>query len=337
MKQKTWITLLAALLALALLTGCASAAKSEASYAYDTADYAAAEAEAPMAMEDVAYDTGEIATANRDAGMTSTQADAAAGRKIIETAHLSVQTLEFDTFLENLNTAVAKYGGYVESSDVGGRSYYNQKQLRYAYIVLRIPNQNLAVFKQLVSDIGNVTGSNTNTEDVTLSYVDTESRLAAYRTEQETLLTLLEKAESMEDILAIQSQLTQVRAEIESYESILRTYDNRINYSTVSIDLSEVERETAVVEETPGEEISRRFRESLEDVGEGFTDFGIWFIGNLPEIIVWVVILGGAAVLIVLICRGGKKRRARRAEKRAAKAAAKAAARAAKAETAEKA
>ncbi len=320
MKKKLWITLTAALLLAAFVCGCAAQApKSSASYdrAYDTA-MSAEEAgyEMPVAEPEM-YDGEGIATSNQSSQLTGEQAEALSGRKIIETAYLHVQTLEFDTFLGNLNRAVAEYGGYIETSDIGGRNYYNEKQLRYAYIVLRIPNEKLKAFKALVSDIGNVTSTSTNTEDVTLSYVDTESRLAAYRTEQQTLLSLLEKAEKMEDVLAIQSQLTQVRAEIESYESILRTFDNRINYSTVTIDLNEVERETAVVEETPGEEIARKFRESLEDVGEGFVDFGVWFIGNLPEIIVWIVILGGVTVVIVLICRGGKKRRERRAAKRA--------------------
>ena len=322
MKKRLTILLPALLLVIALACGCAGASKNAsydtaASYAYETA--AEPPAEAPMAMEEAAvYDAAGVTTAGRG---NTVEADIPSDRKIIETAYLSVQTLEFDKFLENLNAAVAEYGGYVESSDVGGRSYYNEKQLRYANIVLRIPNDKLTAFRQLVSDIGNVTNTSSYTEDVTLSYVDTESRLAAYRVEQETLMSLLEKAESIEDILAIQMQLTQVRAEIESYESIIRTYDNRINYSTVTVNLSEVERETAVETETAGQEIARRFRESLEDVGNGFRDFGVWFVGNLPVILVWVIILGGIAVVIVLICRGGKKRRAKRAEKRAKRAA----------------
>lgn len=56
------------------------------------------------------------------------------------------------------------------------------------------------------------------TEDVTLEYVDTESHLKALKTEEETLLALLEKAEKLSDVFEIQEELTNVRYQIESYE-----------------------------------------------------------------------------------------------------------------------
>ena len=88
-----------------------------------------------------------------------------------------------------------------------------------------------------MSEEANVTYSSESTEDVTLAYTDMQSHVAALRTEQETLLSMLGQAQSMEDILAIQTQLTQVRYEIESYESQLRVYDNQVDYSTVYLDI----------------------------------------------------------------------------------------------------
>ena len=144
----------------------------------------------------------------------------------------------------------------------------------------------------MIEGEGNVTYRNIYTDDVTLSYVDTESHLKALRTEQETLLGLLEKAETVENIIAIQSRLSEVRYEIESYESRLRTYDDQIDYSTVYLNVSEVERETQVKEETPGEEISRRLSQNWEDLKEDVKRFGINFVSDLPYILVWVVCLG---------------------------------------------
>lgn len=329
MKKRIVFSCIAVLLVLTLLAGCAAKNdRGEVSYATGNSYDYAKPAEEPAAAEesvDMNWETDDVSTAT-DGELDNPASVALVGRKIIETAYLSVQTLDYDAFIPNLNEVVSTLGGYVQSSSTSGRGYDSSSRMRWANIVVRVPNDKLKTFLSQMSEIGNVVNASTNAEDVTLNYVDTESRLSSFRTEQETLMGLLEKAQSMEDILTIQQRLTEVRYQIESYESTLRTLDDQINYSTVTIDIQEVERQTPVVEETPGEEISRKFRESLEDVGDGFVNFGVWFVGNLPEIVVWVVIVGGLTTVIVLICRGGKKRRAKRAARRAAKAAAKEAA-----------
>ena len=80
-----------------------------------------------------------------------------------------------------------------------------------------------------------------------MNYVDTETHLAALRTEQESLMRILADAETVEDLIAVQSRLSEVRYEIESYESVLRTYDDQIAMSTVTLRVQEVERETPAV------------------------------------------------------------------------------------------
>ena len=77
-------------------------------------------------------------------------------------------------------------------------------------------------------------------------------------------------------------------------------YDNRINYSTLYLDINEVERETNVATElTYGEEIRQGLSDTMYDIGQGFRDFSIWFIVNLPVLLIWAVII----IVIVLIIR----------------------------------
>ena len=57
-------------------------------------------------------------------------------------------------------------------------------------------------------------------------------------------MELLSTAENMEDLLSIESKLSDIRYEIESYESQLRLLDNQIDYSTVHVEIFEVERMT---------------------------------------------------------------------------------------------
>lgn len=237
-----------------------------------------------------------------------------ANRKVILNASLTVQTLEFDEFIASVNARIAELGGYVQSSDVSGRGYYSSgRNMRSADITARIPAEKLDEFLAAVGEAGNVTSLTKGLDDVTDRYVDIEARLASLRTEYDTLLDLLSKAESLEDIIKLQDRLTDVRYEIETYEGKLRSYDSLIEFSTVTMDIIEVERETPVEEESFGSEVSRRFSESLSDVGEAFRDFGAWFIGNLPAILAVLVIFVALPLIIVLACvKSARKRAARR-------------------------
>ena len=137
-----------------------------------------------------------------------------------------------------------------------------------------------------------MTSKNESVEDITLQYVDVESHKKALETEQERLLELLEKAESMEDIITIESRLSEVRYELQSYESRLRTYDNKVNYSTVSIDICEVERVSRTPEKkTFFGEIKERLSDNFYDIGQGIRSFAIWFISSLPYLVIWVAVI----------------------------------------------
>ena len=310
--------LLVLLLVIGASFGCSNKSESAAYGGYYYTDEAPAEyyyETADAVAEPAAINTSYAM--EPEYGKTAGTSPALSNRKIIRNANISVETLSFDEFLVQLSATVGEYGGYVESSSVGGRTMRYDHQLRYANYVIRIPADRLDDFLNTVSGLGNVTSVNTSLRDVTTNYVDSEKHLEALRTEQAALLDILSKADTVEDIITVQDRLTYVGYEIESYESILRTYDDQIALSTVTLNISEVERETPVEEETFGDEVSRRFHESLENVGNGFKNFGAWLFGNAPELIVILVILGGLVLIVVLVVKGVKKRIAKKRAKAA--------------------
>ena len=154
--------------------------------------------------------------------------------------------------------------------------------------------------------------SSRSTEDVTLQYVDTESRVNALKTEQTRLLELLSQADNMTDLLEIESRLTDVRDELERYASRLKVLENRVDYATVNLSISEVKEYTPVEEPTLWERISKGFRDNLEGVGDDLLDVLVWFIVSLPYLVVF-------AVVITIIVRVVKRIRRRRVAKKAAK------------------
>lgn len=255
-------------------------ADSPSSYVMDKADNA-------MPMESTA--------SSSDAGIESSthvlnDSKQISGQKLIKDVSMVIQTRTFDDFIVALNSQIESVGGYVESSDVSGGGY-EFSSYRYAYIIARVPADRLDGFINIVKEKGNVTHMSEQTTDVTLQYVDIESRLKALKIEQETLMNLLENATKMEDIIAIQSQLTDVRYQIESNESQIRTFDNLVNYSTVRIEVNEVERETPVETRTFAGEVKAKLSNNLYALKEGFKNFLIELIASLPYIIVYGLVL----------------------------------------------
>lgn len=325
--KRRGMTLLAGLLAAMLLTGCGAAGMDWASpeaVANGSASAGGSSGSTGGYYEEygmAAYDTGYAEEIQLEAEMTTgdisaqMQNNAALNnRKLIRTVSMEVETKEYDALLSTLEEEVRGRGGYIENMDsYNGSSYSYYRSSRYANLTLRIPKEQLDSFLEMVSDIGNVVRRSDNVEDVTLSYVDMESRRNALRTEQDRLLQLLEQAESIEDIIKIEDRLSNVRYQLESMESQLRTIDNQVDYSTVYMNVSEVQELTPVVERTVWERISDGFVRSLEDIGDGAVEAAIWFVVNIPYLIIWAVVI---VVVVILIRRLFKKRAAKKATAR---------------------
>lgn len=324
-------TLLAGLMMAVLLTGCGSynsskmemsspqmngAASAAAGGSYYEGGY---EGGYGMADYDMAY---ESATSEEGSSLTTSGAGdlpaqmennaAQNDRKLIRTVDMSVETKEYDGLLMTLEAEVQSRGGYIESMDsYNGSSYSSYRNTRHASLTLRIPKGQLDSFLAMVSEVGNIVRRSDNVEDVTLSYVDMESRRNALRTEQERLLALLEKAESVEDIITIEDRLSSVRYQLESMESRLRTIDNQVDYSTVYMDVSEVQELTPVAERTVPERIADGFMGTLKDIGDGVVEFIIWFLVNIPYLVIWAVVI----TVVVLVVRKIWKKKSKKRKK----------------------
>ncbi len=264
------------------------------------------------------YETAEEAAEEpvSESGYEQEAATASAGRKLIRTVNISAETEDFDTLVPNLQKQVEALGGYIESVSVYDvNSYYvedQQVKQRCANLTARVPEEKLNGFLAGVAEQTNVTSRSENVEDVTLQYVDLESHKRALLTEQERLLTLMEQAESVEDIIAIEGRLSEVRYQLESMESQLRTYDNRINYSTVYLNIDEVRKYSPSQTATVWERIGNGFMKSLEDIGFGIRDFAIGFVIDIPYIVLGLVVIAVAVFVLRIAWKVWKKRKVRK-------------------------
>ena len=317
--KKQWkVIALAGALAL-LLAGCGSHGGSGKYYEAAAADTAAAPQENSgsaggaylsdgVSREEIAEEAGEADAGGEGSGSSAPQVQDTA-RKLIRNVDLEVETESFDDLLVEVRRKTDQTGGYIEESYTYNGSSYQGNRLRNAHLTLRIPADHLEEFLSDMAQVSNVISRNESVTEVTLQYVDMESHKKVLLTEQERLLSLLEKAETIEDIITLESRLSEVRYQLESMEAQLRVMDNQVSYSTVYLYIDEVAKLTPVKEQSTWEKISTGFANSLYDVGDGFADFGIGLLIDLPYIVVWALILLVIFFLARLILRRILKKR----------------------------
>ena len=296
--------LLVFVLVMSLLAGCGAASKDMAAMSPAAPAPEAAPEAAPMEPmeEEILYDEAATETGSASTAMPENQ-------KLIRTVYMDAETLDLDPLMAWIESRVSALGGYFEQKSVrrsGSRndgSYY-----KYADLMIRIPAENLDQFTGQVGEEANVISTSETTENVTLTYVSTKSRVEALETEQKRLLELLENAESMEDLLTIEARLTDVRWELENYASQLRVLDNQVNYSTIHLSVWEVEEPTVIVERTAWQKIGDGFAKNTGKMWNGLVNTFIWLLTLIPYLVP-LALIGGVVLAVLKLVKKVKKPR----------------------------
>ncbi|HWR22038.1 MAG TPA: DUF4349 domain-containing protein [Feifaniaceae bacterium] len=234
------------------------------------------------------------------------------GHKIIKTASLGLETREFETDLSYIKQKAVDMGGYIASSYVTGRKPENYGDAgRYANLSLRIPQERMEAFLAEARGVATVTYENSGGEDITSAYFDTESRLKIYETQRDRIMLLLEKAETMEDIITLETELSRLTYEIESLTTQLKRWDDLVDFATVSIDINEIPPAMAVAsDDSVGTRISEGFNSTLSGVIVFFENLFVFIVAASPALILIALI----AAVIVLIVRGRRRKAAKPAQ-----------------------
>lgn len=253
-------------------------------------------AEAPAdkeAAHDIRYDRTESPMEDASAELKT---DSAAGltapaqsdRKLIRTVSMDAETENYDALITALEEKLTALGGYTESRQTG--TYGSTR--RWSSMTIRIPADNLSAFVTHVSKNANVLSTSEETKDVTLQYVDTESKITALETEQARLLELLAGAQNLSEILEIEARLSDVTYELERYASQKRSYDNQITYATVRLTVEEVEVLTPVEEPSVFDRIRTGFTSSLHGVSDGLVNLFVLLVAGSPYLLVYGAVIG---------------------------------------------
>jgi len=148
-------------------------------------------------------------------------------RMLIQRAWLSIQVTSVSDALDGIAEIARQSNGYVES-----QSSSEEKQ---ADITLRVPADSLNPAIALLESIGEVIRHRISSEDVTTHYVDMDARLKTKIFLRDRLRALLDKALNVNDILAIEKELSRVQADIDSMEASLKALKGKVDLACIDV------------------------------------------------------------------------------------------------------
>lgn len=290
---------LALIMSIALLASCAAGSKEAANDFY--------------VEESMPSEKGEGFDNSSSGGSLPSVVGGEYERKIIKTANITAETKEFDNAIAYLEGLCAANGGYIESSSVRGKNYNSKYNYRYANYTIRIPAENLDTFTSELGGTLNIVNSSSNANEVTARYYDIKSRIEVLELQKASLQEMYDNYTDYKDIkslLDLQDKLFDVIAEIESYQTQIKVYDDQVAYSTLTLYVNEVIDYT---EDTEDDTFFERLGNAFVGGWETFIDIvsgisvGIAYI--LPELVIAAVVI----TLILVLTRN--KRRVKKAKK----------------------
>lgn len=227
-------------------------------------------------------------------GQETTTNAAPLNRKVIRTAEVRLRVTRVAEAVAFVRNAATAAGGYVSDS-----ATYFEGDHEFAQVTIQVPFDRFdAVMTQLrqAPTVDRVLGETVNSQDVTEEFVDAEARVRNLQATEASYLALLNKATRIEDIISIQTQLTEVRSQIETLQGRLKYLTASTDLSTIAISLSPVSAGASESSSSFRSSIADAWRASLDllaAVGTGVVRAIVFFWWLVPLAFFGFVLLRG--------------------------------------------
>jgi len=219
-------------------------------------------------------------------------------RHVIQTAEVKMETENYDYVISVLRGLAPTVDGYIQSESSSSRDW------RVFSIVLRVPAREFYGVLQNVESLGNVLALNQQAQDVTDSFYDMIGSLEVRRIEEDRLLALIDQAQNINEILALEQRLSSVRLNIEMYLSQLNDMAGQIAYSTIIVTVMDIyEEEIIIISPTLGSRIGIAFGDSISGTVAAFQTSVIFLAGAIIPIMVVIAIGIGVYIIVRPILR----------------------------------
>lgn len=223
-----------------------------------------------------------------DSGGTTSKVDA----KIIQSGSLNLEVESVPKTIDEITSVADRRGGFVISSNF----YESPTGAKSGSAQVKVP------FKEFSAALSDLKGlakfveqESVNSQDVTEEYTDLQSQLRNLKAEETAYLEVMQKAVKIEDILSVSQRLYDVRGRIEQTQGRISYYDNRTDYSVISVQMTEESIVKAPANKwRPGEEVrsgAKRLIVSLQGFVSNIIAFAFWLVGILPYLLILAVII----------------------------------------------
>lgn len=262
-----------------LLASCASGGGSN----HSTAD----SGEAPAVEKAMPADTDRAAALTEEGdgtGLANTGPQTQQGQKLVQTGSSRVQVADPEASLAQVRTKVQQLGGRLDNIGTSTTDGHFS-----ATLTLRIPSDKFDGFLQYLGELGKVESTNVSVTDVTLEYRDTEARIKTLESSIAGLRELLEKSASVEELLAVETQLTSHQGELDGLKAQLRVLEDQVSMSTLDLELR-----TNFAYQSPDDSFSSAFWEGWQNL----VNFTKVLVRMLPMLLLWAIVLGSCYWLV---------------------------------------
>lgn len=222
--------------------------------------------------------------------------------KLIYKCNLTIETLNYDDTYQGLQGLIEKYGGRIESeyftNNDGATVWRNDVQYsnsKYGDILIRVPSSNYKAFVEESGSLGNLLSKQSSIENITQEYYDNKALIKGLKTQEQRLLEMMETATEIEDLIQLNSELSDLQYRINNMETQIRTMDMDVAYSYIDVSIQEVVELTEVEERQKRNTFLDRLVNTCKDSWERLLSlleglaFGI--ISILPDIIVIAIVV----------------------------------------------
>lgn len=237
--------------------------------------------------------------------------------KIIYTADIEIQTKEFDSTREKLNSLMTQYNGVIDNeSYTGGEDYISNYRYdmgngnmtkRRLDVVLRIPSEHFKEFMNKSGDLGNVIDTTTNAENITTEYYNNQAQLDALQIQLARLQELLKQETDIENIVYLTSEISKLEYQINTMKTTIRTMDIDVAYSTVTMSITEVVKYDEPTELKEDTFVNRLF-DTIKESKDNFLNFLENILFAIIILIPYLVVLAVILVIIIIPLRKRTKR-----------------------------
>lgn len=225
--------------------------------------------------------------------------------KLVYTCNIRLETLNYTDTIKSIKNKVSGFNGFIEYEyeyDTNYNWYSDEINLgtMHMNLTIRIPSNRYDEFISSLDGDGKILSKSSNVDNITKEYYDISAVIESLKIQEARLITMLESAETIDDMIAVEKRLTEVQTQLNRYKTSLATMDMGVEYSTIELNIDEVRNYTDIKDNnTFLSRLNNTLKESWKSFWSILEGLLFFIIRMIPVVIIFIPI--GFIIWILII------------------------------------